>query len=191
MLSSIFLTQTPKWPFQKLFHTYPSSSSPRTPNPFSFHLLLLLRYFFVAVVPPPDLAASAPAPPVISLFLLCSYTEELKWLHVHVSCGLVYNGCERETFNPLQCKADCLQKSVLGPMFLFLWNKGKNPQKVRRHFKLRLCSDSLLFRFSISAKFPICKRKSEGSKGLWISAKGKGLLSWDELLELPTLHRYI
>lgn len=76
-------------------------------------------------------------------------------------------------------KFDCLQQFVLAFMFVFLqnifWVKTPQNKKV-----IQTCTmGSCLLRFYTSAKFCICKGKSESRKRSWTKAKGRGLeLRW-------------
>lgn len=120
-------------PFRNLIYACPPSSSPRTHNPFSSHLLLQLFYFWMLLFLIVDLAASC-------LLLLYLYSE--KWLHVRIACDLIYgHGCESyKLFTPFNTKWTVV-RSLFWLLCLYFYDLGKK-QKVRRHFKLVPCSDT-------------------------------------------------
>lgn len=88
MLSSIFLRHTSKWPLRNLICTLTFLWEVKIPShPISFSFSVA----FVAVFLSAHLAVDDPALSVPFPFLLYLYSGELKWLHLHVACDLIYN----------------------------------------------------------------------------------------------------
>lgn len=186
ILSSIFLRYTPKWPLRNFFCTLTLLWEIKIPS----HWIFFLSVAFVAVLLSAHLAVRAPALSACFPLLFCWYSGELKWQHLHAACDLV---CSHrcESYKCLSAPETWLLSAVCFGFHVSIFTKyffGKKPVKIRRHFKLALCSGSCLFRFFISARFCICMGKDLKVGRGYGPSQGEGNSSWDEL---PALHRYI